>query len=369
MKKSAFLIFIGLCIISPAHPNLNAQNNDLILAYDGFPAWSPDGTHIAFVSGRSGNYDLWVMNIDGSNPTNLTQTPEQNELSSRWSPDGQYITYITAPLGEGFYDPIAGQAYYDLWVMRRDGTNRILLSTELEGGSGNPEWSPDEQAIAFISGIPSSLEEARQFQSNIWLVEPDGSNLTNLTNTQDETYTDLSWSPDSRQLAFINSSQGILLYNLDNQQTTVLTSHRIDTEVAWADNFLAVTTMYINDDDIYSIWSMNSDGTNRLILTRNNPGLDWHPVWSSDGDHIAYESSNAPHNDSRDIWVVDRDGYNAANLTADLDGWSMKPDWSPDGQQIVFEYNEGDFEIAGLDGESDIWIMNTDGSEKINLTE
>jgi Tol biopolymer transport system component len=47
----------------------------------------------------------------------------------------------------------------------------------------------------------------------------------------------------------------------------------------------------------------------------------------------------------------------------------MKPDWSPDGQQIVFEYNEGDFEIAGLDGESDIWIMNTDGSEKINLTE
>ena len=53
---------------------------------DTSPAWSPDGTQIAFVSDRGGNYDIWLMNPDGTNPRNLTNTADQNEHYPAWSP-------------------------------------------------------------------------------------------------------------------------------------------------------------------------------------------------------------------------------------------------------------------------------------------
>ena len=55
-------------------------------AEDTDPAWSPDGTQIAFVSDRGGNDDIWVMNPDGTNPRNLTNTADQNETQPAWSP-------------------------------------------------------------------------------------------------------------------------------------------------------------------------------------------------------------------------------------------------------------------------------------------
>ena len=61
---------------------------------DGWPTWAPDGGRIAFESDRSGNWDIWVMNPDGTGLTNLTQSPE-DELYPAWSPDGKKIAFTS----------------------------------------------------------------------------------------------------------------------------------------------------------------------------------------------------------------------------------------------------------------------------------
>ena len=56
------------------------------------PSWSPDGRHIAFVSNREGNYEIYVMGSDGSNPRRLTDHPAEDRSPS-WSPDGRHIAF------------------------------------------------------------------------------------------------------------------------------------------------------------------------------------------------------------------------------------------------------------------------------------
>jgi Tol biopolymer transport system component len=61
-----------------------------------YPAWSPDGTRIAFMGGPDGptEYDIWVMNADGSNPVQLTDSPGPDWWPA-WSPDGTRIAFAS----------------------------------------------------------------------------------------------------------------------------------------------------------------------------------------------------------------------------------------------------------------------------------
>jgi Tol biopolymer transport system component len=74
-------------------------------------AWSPDGTRIAFASTRDGNYEIYVMNADGSAPRRLTNDP-QSDYAPTWSPDGQRIAWRTNRDGNG-----------EIYSMRADGTD------------------------------------------------------------------------------------------------------------------------------------------------------------------------------------------------------------------------------------------------------
>jgi TolB protein len=67
-------------------------------AHDDSPPWSPDGKRIAFTSNRDGNYEIYVMNADGSEPRNLTRHPGQDNFAA-WSPDGQRLAFISNRAG------------------------------------------------------------------------------------------------------------------------------------------------------------------------------------------------------------------------------------------------------------------------------
>jgi Tol biopolymer transport system component len=139
------------------------------------PAWSPDGSKIAFESFRDGNLEIYVMNADGSAQTNLTNTPGLfgegvQEGSPAWSPDGSKIAFDrTSDSGNTS----------DIYVMNADGGGVTQLTTA--EGEHKPAWSPDGSKIAYDSYHPFPSGN-----TDIYVMNADGSDQTNLTNTPGE---------------------------------------------------------------------------------------------------------------------------------------------------------------------------------------
>ena len=158
------------------------------------PTWSPDGTQIAFVQ----NEDIYVMNADGSDPHRLagTRTPDANP---DWSPDGMQIVFNSG-------DSIATSDQAEIWVVSV-GDGRMTQLTRNDVFESYPTWSPDGQTIAFERWSrpdASSLEHA-----SLWLMRADGSDqrrLVKLGGFENPTYP--TWSPDSREIAFVVSISG-----------------------------------------------------------------------------------------------------------------------------------------------------------------
>ena len=98
-------------------------------ANDTFPAWSPDGTKIAFQSDRDGNTNIYVMNTDGTGQVSLTNSPA-NDSSSTWSPDGTKIAFQSDRDGNS-----------EIYVMNFDGSGQSRL-TNNAATDGDPAWSP-----------------------------------------------------------------------------------------------------------------------------------------------------------------------------------------------------------------------------------
>jgi Tol biopolymer transport system component len=96
-------------------------------ASDSDPNWSPDGTKLAFVSDRSGNFEIYSMNADGSNVTQLTPN-RAYDADPAWSPDGSMITFTTNRNGLN-----------EIAVMNADGTRKTVISN---GPDGFPDWQP-----------------------------------------------------------------------------------------------------------------------------------------------------------------------------------------------------------------------------------
>lgn len=154
-------------------------------SWDSSPAWSPDESRIVFASNRHEspdscddetrledcNLEIWTMNLDGSNPVRLTYEPGIDALPD-WSPDGTRIVFHTArdgnlPTGEG----------WEVYVMNADGTNQTNL-TNRPSLDIHPNWSPDGTRIVFISTRDDEHDR------DIYLIDPDGTNLTRLTTSQ-----------------------------------------------------------------------------------------------------------------------------------------------------------------------------------------
>ncbi len=105
---------------------------------DGFPAWSPNGNKIVFVSDRDGDDEIFVMNADGTGVTQLTDHDDEDWIPT-WSPDGKQIAFSSVRDGD-----------YEIFVMNADGTGVTQL-TDNDDYDGFPAWSPNGKQIAFAS--------------------------------------------------------------------------------------------------------------------------------------------------------------------------------------------------------------------------
>jgi Tol biopolymer transport system component len=124
---------------------------------DQHPTWSPDGTRIAFESARGdvGDSDIYLMNADGSNQSRLTfrnTGPDDSRSASNpaWSPDGTRIAFV-ADLRAGF-GPVV-----DIHTVNADGTDDTNLTADFDSAAREPDWSPDGARLVFFSDVPNAI--------------------------------------------------------------------------------------------------------------------------------------------------------------------------------------------------------------------
>ncbi len=325
MKVTLFKRRIYICYL---HKGLFALAVNIFLALTSLGQAAD--TRIAFMSTRSErNGEIFVMNADGKRVRRLTRHPQYDAVPA-WSPDGQQITFMS--FRDKHRIQVNGIILGDIYVMNADGTNPINLTQSVERPESVSSWSPDGKQIAFRSAKYFRWDNL--FHSDIWVIDADGGNPRNLTNHHAQD-TSPDWSPDGTQIAFHSDRNRDWEFEVRGKN--------------------------------WEVYVMNTDGANLINLT-NHPAGDGQPDWSPDGRQIAF-SSNRDRKDADDenveIYVMNADGTNPINITNHpaADG---RPDWSPDGRQIAFTSDRDRKDDD--DKNVEIYVMNADGTNPINIT-
>ena len=235
----------------------NLTNNP---SSDDDPAWSPDGETIAFTSNRTGSWQIYVMNADGSGQTQLTSGSFAN--APAWSPDGSKIAFSIS-------SGPAGRATAQIYLMNPDGTGITQLTT-IAGYADYPAWSPDGTRIAFtvLGG----------FASDVYLMNADGSDVIQLTTEAGRDVAG-SWSPDGTKIYFASDRNGgevMLPYamNPDGTGVTQLTfGTSSDIYPVWSPDGSKIA--FLRGDRLYM---MNPDGSEQVPLTPSVDGIS-RPAW------------------------------------------------------------------------------------------
>ncbi len=310
----------------------------------GDPQVSPDGRWVAYTVGvvnKAENRTLthiFKVKIDGSDQKQLTKGTSSHS-QPRWSPDGEHIAYVTG-----------GQ----IWVMEEDGDDAKKV-TSISTGAGNPVWSPDGKWIAFGSEVypecdsdacnkaeddkaENSKVKAKvaerllykhwnewrdRKRSHVFIVPRDGGIARDLTPGDFDsppyaasTGVDYSFSPDSREIAFLK--------NLDKIE--------------------AIST---NSD----IFVMPISGGAAKNITAANRGYDASPKYSPDGKYILFRSQATPTFEA-DRWRImryDRSTGQTVELTRGFDLQADDFTFSADGKSLFF--------TAGTRGRSKVYSV------------
>ncbi|MFL6262428.1 MAG: protein kinase domain-containing protein [Thermoanaerobaculia bacterium] len=306
------------------------------------PAFSPDGSTIAFRSEREGG-GIFLMGATGESVRRLTDTG----FNPAWSPDGKEILVAT----EGISDPQVRKTKSEIWrVDVATGTRRRMV----EGDAVQPSWSPHGRRIAYW-GIPTGSAVRA-----LWTVPAAGGQPVPVVRDEYLNWSP-AWSPDGQYLYFASNrggSMNVWRVPLDEASGRVLGAPEPVTAPSEWSGLLSLSR-----DGKRIVYSTSARRANleRVPLdpeslragdpqavTQGSRGIRSCDV-SPDGRQVAFYSTIP----QEDLFVVGTDGKGMRQLTDDPFR-DRYPRWSPDGSELVFQSDRS--------GRYELWSVRSDGS-------
>ena len=278
--QTTFLLFVlWACMLSST---LTAQTpqagpEQITRFTKAYPALSPSGERLAYMSNADGDFDIYVSWLGERRVQQLTNAPGRDGTPV-WSPDGTQIAF------QSFRDGPS-----QIYVMDATGAHQRNLSQNT-AHEEHPFWSADGRQLLFCSNR-DALANGDSTNMDIYQMKVDGSQVTRITATPTvETYA--SWSPDQSR----------------------------------------IVCRQIQSDGDWEVVVMDADGTNMQNVTEHT-GVDGWPAWSPDGQHIAYAAETAG---VVRLFVMRADGSERVQLLHDASEGDRQPWWHPQGTQIYF---------------------------------
>ncbi|MFH0759919.1 MAG: T9SS type A sorting domain-containing protein [Bacteroidota bacterium] len=301
MKTKVIPLTILLLTVIGSHQTSSGQDLSRKTQYEGILAFSntrPDG-----------NNEIYTVNSDGTEFTRITNSTVR-DLGPAWSPDGSKIA---------FYIHISDLYQWSEYIMDADGSNIKRLTDRTNVCDGQPDWSPDGRFIAF-----GRLYSRENYRAEVWMMNADGTNQHRVGTFNGDSP---SWSPDGTKMVFTyhtNNRTSIAIVNADGTGLTEISTEGTENWwPAWSPDGTKIA-FQSNRTGNHELFVMNTDGSNPVKLT-DNPGEDGDPAWSPDGSRIAYISWR---NERYEIHLINADGTSPVRLIT-MPTHNIQPAWKP----------------------------------------
>lgn len=277
-------------------------------------------------------------------------------------PGGNGLLIFEGWGGAGYTNFDSTAPAYDLWTMAPDGSGLTNI-TNTVGVDTDAHWSPDGNQITFGSNRTGNYD--------IYVMRPDGTDVRNLTSSPgNDTYS--TWSPNGRRIAYV-SERGlrpeIIVMRADGTKKRSL--GRFSGSIwglEWSP--VAPELVFVHESSMEGHYGVNDDedvlllnartGNVRVLADDDVP--EFSPGWSPDGRFVAYSRYYCKPSscDNLEIVTIRRDGSNLTRITETPRFEEFDPEWSPDGTKIAYVRSETD----ALLWDMEIFVMNADGSEQ-----
>jgi serine/threonine protein kinase len=305
------------------------------------PSFSPDGRSVAFLSNRSGQFDIWVGLVTGGSPVRITNDPNV-KARPHWSPDGSKIAY--ARLNES--------GLWDIWtVPALGGTPRKLVSN-----AGDSAWSPDGNSLAYADPATRT----------IWIGDANGGNARALTRTESEAaHQQPSFSRDGQKIVFVRRGSGpygeLAWVDVSSGKVKNITDDKasVNSPVWSADNQFVYFSS--TRGGTMNLWKVSAQGGSPLQITAGR-GDDSELDISADGQKIVFASQRSITN-LLEVAIDSTTEEGRRWLTNDSSRNTFAPAYSHDGRHIAYFTSKRGAEIEP------IWVMDADGSNPVKLVE
>ena len=251
---------------------------------------------IVFQSNRDGNWEIYVMDADGSDLKRLTENEWDDEYPVS-SPDGEEIVFKSNRDGN-----------WEIYKMSADGS-RVMRLTHCEAEDADPCWSPDGKTIAFHS--------ARDGNWEIYITDVEGMDAIGVTNSSFKEILP-AWSPDGEKISFTGNrffGWQVYVMDADGNERMRVTNQKGACRSDWSPDGSKLVYVTSHADRKGDIWVMNADGTDKRRLTIDSANYDYFPAWSPDGGKIVFAKTPDKKTGNWEIWVMNADGSSPVQIT------------------------------------------------------